>query len=84
MYLWLRLAPDHGLRGFEHGVDVDVAFARALLRDCAVVVLPGTCFGAPGYVRISTAATVDALSEAFRRIEAWALAQREGGAAAPV
>lgn len=45
--------------------------AEALLHKAGVAVLPGNCFGAEGagYVRLSYAASPEALAEAVRRIE---------------
>ncbi|GHP02460.1 aminotransferase class I and II [Pycnococcus provasolii] len=80
MYLWLRLAPGT-CRSLKIGkdddaVDDEVAFVSEVLRECAVVMLPGSCFSAPGHVRISTVASEDALSEAFHRIELWCASLR--------
>ena len=47
---------------------IDQSFARLLLEEEAVSVLPGTCFGAPGFLRVVTCAPTSVLSEAFGRI----------------
>ncbi|ORX35525.1 pyridoxal phosphate-dependent transferase [Kockovaella imperatae] len=46
----------------------DIEFSRLLYKEQALFVLPGSCFGAAGYFRISLASTADALDEAVRRI----------------
>ena len=45
--------------------------AVRLLEERGVALVPGTAFGAPGYLRISFAASVDTLREAIDRIEAF-------------
>ena len=39
-----------------------------LLKEAVVVMVPGTPFGAPGYVRISFACSMEQLREAVSRI----------------
>jgi aspartate aminotransferase len=46
----------------------DVAYCQALLDETGVALVPGTAFGAPGFVRISFAASLDTLREAIERI----------------
>jgi aspartate aminotransferase len=46
----------------------DVTFCEALLDETGVALVPGTAFGAAGYVRISFAASLETLEEAIRRI----------------
>ncbi len=48
----------------------DIAFAEYLLNEALVAVVPGTAFGAPGFIRISYAASEATLQEALRRIAA--------------
>ena len=53
----------------EHlGLNDDIAFAEFLLNKTGVAVVPGTAFGAPGYLRLSTATSLDNLQEAMRRL----------------
>lgn len=47
----------------------DVEFAKALMEEKNVVVLPGQVFRAPGFVRIVTAKGIEKLTEAFSRIK---------------
>jgi aspartate aminotransferase len=47
----------------------DMAVARYLLEQARCAVVPGTAFGAPGYVRISYAASQEQIREGLRRIE---------------
>jgi len=47
----------------------DTAVAKALLEREHVAVVPGEAFGAPGYLRISYATSVERIDEGLRRIE---------------
>ncbi|MGJ8664243.1 MAG: pyridoxal phosphate-dependent aminotransferase [Marinicella sp.] len=51
------------------GVDDDVALATWLLEHAGVAVVPGTPFGAPGYVRLSFATSINVLKDAVKRID---------------
>lgn len=51
-----------------HGVASDPELAARLRDEAGVKVLPGTAFGAPGYLRISIAASMDALDKALERM----------------
>ena len=51
------------------GIDDDVAFSEYLIEQAGVALVPGSAFGAPGYVRISIATGMDKLSAALDRIE---------------
>jgi aspartate aminotransferase len=53
------------------GLADDIVFCEELLEASGVALVPGTAFGAPGYVRISFAASLDTLNEAVARIEAF-------------
>ncbi|MEM9192783.1 MAG: pyridoxal phosphate-dependent aminotransferase [Myxococcota bacterium] len=46
----------------------DLAFARYLLDEARCAVVPGSAFGAPGYLRVSYAASNDDLREGLRRM----------------
>jgi aspartate aminotransferase len=46
----------------------DVALSELLLDQAGVAVVPGTAFGAPGYIRLSYATSMTALQEALRRM----------------
>lgn len=50
------------------GLGDDVAFCESLLEDAGVALVPGTAFGAPGYVRISFAAALVTLEDAIQRM----------------
>jgi aspartate aminotransferase len=50
------------------GLADDAALAELLLNDADVACVPGTAFGAPGYLRISFATSPEQLREAVRRI----------------
>ncbi len=47
-------------------------FAQALLDECRVAVTPGEAFGAPGFVRISFATSMEILREGSQRMAAFA------------
>lgn len=46
----------------------DVALAEYLITEANVALVPGSAFGAPGYMRLSIAASIDLLNEAMKRI----------------
>jgi aspartate aminotransferase len=49
-----------------------VAFCERLLEEAGVALVPGSAFGAPGFVRISFAASLETLRAAIERIGAFA------------
>ena len=51
------------------GVNDDVELATWLLEEAGVAVVPGTPFGAPGYVRLSFATSIDVLKQAINKME---------------
>lgn len=51
------------------GLKDDLALADFLLTEAAVAVVPGTPFGAPGYIRLSFATSLDNLQEAVKRFK---------------
>lgn len=50
------------------GMADDVEFVQFLLNQADVAVVPGSAFGAPGYIRLSFACSMDELTEAMVRI----------------
>jgi len=67
MYFMMRIRPE-----MLHGIDDDVSFARALLSEESIAVLPGQCFnGYRNYARVVFAAPVGTLEDAWDRIEAF-------------
>ena len=54
----------------ERGMD-DVKLAAALLEEAHLALVPGTPFGAPGFVRISYATSEPLIREGIRRLAAW-------------
>jgi aspartate aminotransferase len=50
------------------GLKDDLALSELLLNSGEVAVVPGSAFGAPGYLRLSFACSMEALKEAIRRI----------------
>ncbi len=51
------------------GIDDDVALAEYLLQEAGVAMVPGSAFGAPGYIRLSYATSTENLQEALKRLE---------------
>ena len=51
------------------GLANDAEFAEFLLSEAEVAVVPGTAFGAPGYIRLSFACSTGQLEESLRRIK---------------
>ena len=51
------------------GLGSDTELAELLLNEADVAVVPGSAFGAPGYLRLSFACSLDTLEEAVRRIK---------------
>jgi tyrosine aminotransferase len=66
MYIMIKLDLDR----FSN-VAGDVEFCSLLLKEENVVLLPGSCFGAPGYVRIVYCAPPAVLEEAADRMKAF-------------
>ena len=52
------------------GLANDADLVKLLLNDADVVLVPGTPFGAPGYVRLSFACSIGELEQAVARIKA--------------
>jgi len=50
------------------GAANDVEFAEHLLNDAGVALVPGSAFGAEGYMRLSFATSLDALKSAMQRL----------------
>ncbi|MDX1252254.1 MAG: pyridoxal phosphate-dependent aminotransferase [Gammaproteobacteria bacterium] len=51
------------------GVADDVALGEYLINETGVALVPGSAFGAPGYMRLSFATHMDNLREALRRLK---------------
>ena len=51
------------------GVKDDVEFADYLINKIGVAIVPGSAFGAPGYMRLSFATSLENLKEALSRIQ---------------
>lgn len=50
------------------GVDDDVGLSEYLIEKAGVALVPGSAFGAPGYLRLSYATSMDSLEKALDRI----------------
>jgi len=50
------------------GIESDVEFAEKLLNETGVALVPGSAFGAPGYMRLSFATSLDVLKDAISRL----------------
>lgn len=57
-----------GVFNAEKGITNDLEFAEFLLREAEVAVIPGSAFGAPGYIRISYATSMENLTQAMARM----------------
>ena len=51
------------------GLENDIALAETLLDKAKVAIVPGTPFGAPGYIRLSCATSVENLTSALARMK---------------
>ncbi len=51
------------------GLADDLALTELLINEANVAVVPGSAFGAPGYIRLSFACSMEALQEAVARIK---------------
>ena len=51
------------------GLADDVAFAEHLINSVGLAVVPGSAFGAPGYIRLSFACSMQTLEDAVSRLE---------------
>ena len=51
------------------GIDNDVELVELLLNKADVACVPGSAFGAPSYLRLSFACSMDSLEESIRRIK---------------
>jgi aspartate aminotransferase len=60
------------------GLRTSIDFARALLEESRVAVTPGEAFDAPGFIRISYAASMEVLREGSRRLLTFAGAHAPG------
>ena len=55
----------------RHGVKNDIALSEFILEKAHLAVVPGTEFGAPGFIRLSYAADMDTLKKAIERLKNW-------------
>jgi len=60
----------HGVINCHSEAQDDVALADFFLNEAEVALVPGSAFGAPGYMRLSYATSMDNLTEALKRIKA--------------
>lgn len=51
------------------GINNDIEFAEYLLNEANIALVPGTAFGAPGYMRLSYATSMENLGKAMDRLE---------------
>lgn len=69
MYAMIRIRIDR----FNETVQNDVDFAKLLLQEENVIVLPGICFGMPNAFRVVFCAPIPVLQEAADRIQQFCL-----------
>jgi len=60
----------HGVINCHSEAKDDVALAEFFLSEAGVALVPGSAFGAPGYMRLSYATSMENLAEALKRIKA--------------
>jgi len=53
------------------GVTTDTDFAQQLLQEENLIVLPGSCFGITGFIRILTCPTQDVINDAMQRMQSF-------------
>ena len=53
----------------KKGFSDDVEFSSFLIEEANVAVIPGSAFGARGYIRVSYATSIELLEESIRRIK---------------
>lgn len=51
-------------------INNDIEFTEFLLNEAEIAVIPGSAFGAPGYIRISYATSMEKIKEAMKRMAA--------------
>jgi aspartate aminotransferase len=62
--------PDfHGVINKLDGINDDVALAEALINKANVALVPGSAFGAPGFMRLSYATSMENLQLAMKRLK---------------
>ncbi len=60
--------PDFSEAIARNGADDDLAFSEMLIEKAGVALVPGSAFGAPGYLRLSFATSMENLENALNRI----------------
>ena len=53
----------------REGIHDDVELAEFFLQEAGVALVPGSAFGAPGYLRLSFATSLEALQDALGRMK---------------
>ena len=72
MYLMIGIEPNC----FDDGIKDDIDFARQLVQEEHVLVLPGSAFGAKNFVRVVICPPKPILHEACNRIKAFCTAHK--------
>ncbi|MCS7232962.1 MAG: pyridoxal phosphate-dependent aminotransferase [Synergistetes bacterium] len=68
-YLFINITEALGKKYKNEVINDDITFSRKLLEEKLVAIVPGTAFAAPGYIRISYAASRKDIEEACKRIK---------------
>lgn len=70
-YVMMKISGLFGKKCGDKTISDSLSFAAVLLENAKVAVVPGVCFGADGYVRLSYATSMDNIQEGLDRIEAF-------------
>ncbi|HVY53091.1 MAG TPA: pyridoxal phosphate-dependent aminotransferase, partial [Gammaproteobacteria bacterium] len=54
---------------YKSAMKTDLEFGDYLLQEANIAIVPGSCFGAPGHIRLSFATTTENLEQAMNRME---------------
>jgi len=68
-YVFPNISGILGKRFNNHVIDSSVRFAEYLLNEAKVAAVPGEAFGAPGYMRLSYATSMENIEKGLDRIE---------------
>lgn len=70
-YLWVDFSAYMGHSIGQQKLNDDVDLATRMLKEAHVSSVPGSSFGAPGYLRFSIASAKDTIEKAYQRVDGW-------------